>query len=86
MLGVQLAAESYLQRLQKELEQIDPAAMRRWADLLFGAWEQQKFVFLIGNGGSGTTASHMSEDLGKSTLRAEDLLDESKPRVLEIID
>ena len=88
MLGVQLAAESYLQRLQKELEQIDPAAMRRWADLLFGAWEQQKFVFLIGNGGSGTTASHMSEDLGKSTLRAEDLLDESKPRlkVLSLTD
>lgn len=88
MLGAQLAAEPYLHRLQQELEQIDQDALRRWSDLIFNAWEQNKFVFIIGNGGSGTTASHMAEDLGKSTLREEDLHDESKSRlkVLSLTD
>ena len=88
MLGAQLAAEPYLERLQQELEQIDRDALRRWSDFIFSAWEQKKFVFIIGNGGSGTTASHMAEDLGKSTLREEDLHDESKSRlkVLSLTD
>jgi D-sedoheptulose 7-phosphate isomerase len=38
-------------------------------------------VFVIGNGGSGTTASHFAEDLGKSTLREADLHDEAKKRL-----
>ena len=88
MLGAQLAAEPYLERLQQELEQIDRDALRRWSDFIFSACEQKKFVFIIGNGGSGTTASHMAEDLGKSTLREEDLRDESKSRlkVLSLTD
>ena len=42
---------------------------------------QGKFVYVFGNGGSGTTATHMSEDLGKSSLRESDLQDESKKRL-----
>jgi D-sedoheptulose 7-phosphate isomerase len=55
---------------------------------VFSAWRDDRFVFIIGNGGSGTTASHMSEDLGKSTLRPEDLLDPDKKRlkVLSLTD
>lgn len=81
MLGVQLDSSSYLQRLQQEIERIDNAAMQRWADRLYEAWEQQRWVFVFGNGGSGTTATHFSEDLGKSTLRESDLADESKRRL-----
>ncbi len=45
-------------------------------------------MFIIGNGGSGTSASHMAEDLGKSILRDEDLRDEGKKRlkVLSLTD
>jgi D-sedoheptulose 7-phosphate isomerase len=62
--------------------------MQRWADLIYRAWENDRFVFIFGNGGSGTTASHMAEDLGKSTLKSEDLKDESKKRlkVLSLTD
>src|SRR5688572_19817881 len=49
--------------------------------MFYRAWEHDVFVFIFGNGGSGTTASHMAEDLGKSTLRPEDLKDESKKRL-----
>ncbi len=81
MLGVTLATNAYMQRLNDELVKIDQTAMQRWADLIVQAWENERFVYIFGNGGSGTTASHMAEDLGKSTLLEQDLSDESKKRL-----
>jgi D-sedoheptulose 7-phosphate isomerase len=88
MLGATLDAADYIRRLQHELQRIDQAELRHWADLVYDAWQHGKFVFIFGNGGSGTTASHMSEDLGKSLLRQDDLKDESKKRlkVLSLTD
>jgi len=88
MLGATLDAANYLRRLNQELDRVDRAAMTRWADLIYQAWEEGRFVFIIGNGGSGTTASHMSEDLGKGSLCDEDLQDETKKRlkVLSLTD
>ena len=62
--------------------------MQHWADLVYSAWQDEKFVFIFGNGGSGTTASHIAEDLGKSLLKPEDLKDENKKRlkVLSLTD
>jgi D-sedoheptulose 7-phosphate isomerase len=81
MLGAHLDAGRYLARLRDEIERVDQAAIQRWSDLIVQAWQQDRFVFLIGNGGSGVTASHMCEDLAKGTLRDEDLRDETKKRV-----
>ena len=81
MLGVELAAEAYLQRLRDELRRVDLPALNRWSDLIVEAWQRQQFVFLIGNGGSGLTASHICEDLGKGTLRDTELRDASRQRV-----
>ncbi len=81
MLGATLDAAAYVERLRAELDRVDQAALKRWADLLYEAWDNDRWVFIFGNGGSGTTASHMSEDLGKSTLRPDDLRDESKKRL-----
>ena len=88
MLGTTLGSPQYLQRLQEEIAATDQQALQRWADLLYNAWEQEHFVFIFGNGGSGTTASHMAEDLGKSTLFEADLQDSSKKRlkVLSLTD
>jgi D-sedoheptulose 7-phosphate isomerase len=81
MLGIELAADAYLQRLQQEIARVDPSALVRWADLVYRAWDQQQCVFIMGNGGSGTTASHMCEDFGKSTLPESALTDESRKRL-----
>jgi D-sedoheptulose 7-phosphate isomerase len=81
MLGTVLDADQYLERLRSELTRVDRAALGRWSDHLYQAWRTGKFVFILGNGGSATTATHMSEDLGKSTLRASDLQDESRRRL-----
>jgi D-sedoheptulose 7-phosphate isomerase len=88
MLGATLTSEDYLSRLQSEIRRIDLVAMKQWADWIYEAWQNDRFVFILGNGGSGTTASHMAEDLGKSTLRPEDLHDETKKRlkVLSLTD
>jgi D-sedoheptulose 7-phosphate isomerase len=81
MLGAKLQAQHYLARLNEEVARTDVAALERWADLIYQAWERGKFVYILGNGGSGTTATHMSEDLGKSSLRPSDLRDESMKRL-----
>jgi D-sedoheptulose 7-phosphate isomerase len=88
MLGASLALPAYLDRLNHEIARLDQAAIRLWADLIYDAWQQGRFVFIFGNGGSGTTASHMAEDLGKSLLRPSDLKDDSKRRlkVLSLTD
>lgn len=88
MLGSTLDLPSYLTRLNSEVGRLNQADIRKWADLTYAAWQNGRYVFIIGNGGSGTTASHMAEDLGKSTLRPEDLKDESKQRlkVLSLTD
>lgn len=88
MLGATLDTHAYLQRFQAELSRIDTSALTNWADLIYQAWQREQFVYIFGNGGSGTTASHMAEDLGKSTLREADLHDESKRRlrVLSLTD
>ena len=88
MLGSKIDASPYLLQLTAQLESVSPADLQRWATLIYEAWQNDRFVFICGNGGSGTTASHMSEDLGKSLLRQDDLHDESKKRlkVLSLTD
>jgi D-sedoheptulose 7-phosphate isomerase len=88
MLGATLDVAPYLARLNQEVERLDRDALKRWADAIFTAWQDGKFVYIIGNGGSGCNASHMAEDLGKSSLRECDLKDESKKRlkVLSLTD
>ncbi|MCC9604904.1 SIS domain-containing protein [Blastopirellula sp. JC732] len=88
MLGAQLDTSAYISHLQQEIAKVDQAAIKNWADLIYQAWENGKWVYIFGNGGSGTTASHMAEDLGKSTLHEKDLGDESRKRlkVLSLTD
>jgi D-sedoheptulose 7-phosphate isomerase len=88
MLGAKLDVSPYLDRLHAEIDRVDQAEIRKLADLIFEAWHDGKFVFIFGNGGSGTTASHFAEDLGKSSLHEHHLKDETKKRlkVLSLTD
>jgi D-sedoheptulose 7-phosphate isomerase len=81
MLGAKLHIHEYVDRLKDELSRVDPHEIQSWANLIYEAWEHEKFIFVIGNGGSATTATHISEDLGKSSLRLHDLKDETKRRL-----
>src|SRR5438034_4279012 len=72
MLGTKLEVRPFLERVGRELLQIDPAEVKALADAIHDCYEQRRIVFLCGNGGSGSNASHFCEDLGKGTLRRED--------------
>jgi D-sedoheptulose 7-phosphate isomerase len=88
MLGSELSAKRFLDRAAEELAKIDPAEVQALADTIEAAWRSRNFVFVIGNGGSGSNASHFCEDLNKCTLRREDIDDNSKKRlrVLSLTD
>jgi D-sedoheptulose 7-phosphate isomerase len=81
MLGVTLDARPFLERIGRELLRVDEAEVKALADLLYDAYRQGKFVFVIGNGGSGSNASHFCEDIGKGTLTRADFEDDRKKRV-----
>ena len=88
MLGASLDIASYIDRFKTELDKLDQSQIQKWADLIYDAYESGNFVYIFGNGGSGCNASHMAEDLGKSSLREKDLGDESLRRlkVLSLTD
>jgi len=81
MLGVKLSPRVFLDRIGKELERIDGAQVQDLADAIYECYQQRRFVFVIGNGGSGSNASHFCEDLGKGTLRREDFENDKKKRL-----
>jgi len=88
MLGTKLDVQPFLARVGRELERLSPAEVRNLADAIYACYERGRFVFLCGNGGSGSNASHFCEDLGKGTLRREDFdLDGKKRlRILSLTD
>ncbi|MHC2067863.1 SIS domain-containing protein [Bremerella sp. T1] len=88
MLGASLDIAAYIDRFKAELDKLDQSQITQWADLVYEAYQNGKFVYIFGNGGSGCNASHMAEDFGKSSLRESDLGDESLRRlkVLSLTD
>ena len=88
MLGAWLGAEAYLERLNDELRRVDPEALRDWSDQILRVWQQGRFMFVIGNGGSALTASHICEDLAKGTVPDHELREDGKRRlkVLSLTD
>lgn len=62
------AVAEYLRAQAELLNDIDPAAIERLADILYSAWSQDNAVLVCGNGGSASIATHMACDLSKQTL------------------
>lgn len=81
MLGTELNPREYLLRCAAEFDRLDLSQIEGLADDIFEAYEHGKFVFICGNGGSGSNSSHFCEDLGKSTLRREDFTKEGIKRL-----
>jgi D-sedoheptulose 7-phosphate isomerase len=71
----------FLDRVAQELARIDPAEVKALAEAIWACYQRRRFVFVIGNGGSGSNASHFCEDLGKGTLRREDFDNDAKQRL-----
>jgi D-sedoheptulose 7-phosphate isomerase len=81
MLGAELGVGDYLDRCSEVFRTLDRGQVEGLAADLFSAWEKQKFVFVCGNGGSGSNASHLAADAGKNTLRREDFTNDAARRL-----
>ncbi len=81
MLGIKLTPRAFLERVGAELLRLDTSEVQALADRVFECYEQRRTVFICGNGGSGSNASHLCEDLGKGSLRREDFDNDAKRRL-----
>jgi len=59
--------ERFINESRDLLLKVDQEAVQRFVDVLFAAWQRGNTTFLCGNGGSASTAQHMSADLFKCT-------------------
>ncbi len=84
MLGQILGAKDYLDRVCREIGNLDLGQIEAVSERIEDAYHAGRFVFIIGNGGSGANASHLSEDLAKCTLR--DFEGQKRLKVLSLTD
>src|ERR1700722_6803464 len=61
-------AEIYVQEVSEALKRLPFAQIDRLTDELWNAYQENRAVYLFGNGGSAALASHCACDLGKGTV------------------
>ncbi len=66
-LAVRRIASDFLHEVQELVQGVDVAAIERLVEVLRSARERGATIYIAGNGGSASTASHLVNDLGKAT-------------------
>lgn len=59
---------TYLDRMARITREIPRSDIDRVIDILFDAWSRGGAVYVMGNGGSASTATHLACDLAKYTI------------------
>lgn len=67
-MNAQTHARNYLANLKTILDRLPLEPIEKIAEALERAHAERRQIFIIGNGGSAATASHMMNDLNKGTL------------------
>lgn len=80
------SSEHYLEGLKEVLDSLDREEIGAVVTDLTDAYHQGKQVFVIGNGGSAATASHMACDLGKTVLGKNHALHRKRFKVIALTD
>lgn len=75
-------AREYFSKISRLLESADFNAIARAMEFVETAWRENRQIFVIGNGGSASTASHWACDLNKGTARA----DRPRLKVISLTD
>lgn len=85
-MNIKNVASEYKQNLIKAIEQISEDEVQAIFDQLMQAYENGKTIFVIGNGGSASTASHVMCDWGKGTVKDLQNPDAKRFRVISLTD
>lgn len=67
--NIEAYAKAYFQYLSKLLDRLDTKSIAQLVKELEDAYRNDNTVFVIGNGGSAATASHMANDLGCDVIK-----------------
>lgn len=59
-------------RVIDQISCISVSDLDKIIEILFKAWQERRMVFLIGNGGSASTATHFASDLVKTVIDSPD--------------
>ncbi len=88
MIGATLEVGPFLKKVAEELQKLDSREVHALADAVYACYRNDRTAFICGNGGSGSNASHLCEDLGKGSLKREDFDNDRKKRlrVLSLTD
>ncbi len=60
--------DKYFTDMRKVIDRMSVEDIDRVIELLFSAWKNDRTVFIMGNGGSASTATHFACDLSKCTI------------------
>ena len=61
-------AKEYVEDTKSSLDKLDVDSVERIVDIIWSAYLNDKQVFIMGNGGSASTATHFACDLSKGTI------------------
>lgn len=79
-------SKNYFGQIKELINQIDLDKIQRITGVIYNAYEKDKQIFIIGNGGSASTASHFACDLGKGPLKNFDDEKEKRFKVISLTD
>lgn len=74
----------YLKYVEDSLKLINKDDVEKFVDMLKDAYEKNKMIFIIGNGGSSAIASHFAQDLAKGVIP--DMNTEKRFKALSLTD
>ena len=72
----------YITEIKASLDRLPVHQVQHVVDTIISAWQRNQQIFIIGNGGSASTASHMACDLSKNTAN----VDAPRLRVMSLND
>ena len=79
-------SKNYFSRIKELINQLDLDKIKKISELVYDAYLNNKQVFIMGNGGSASLASHFACDLGKGTLNNFYDDQEKRFRVISLTD
>jgi D-sedoheptulose 7-phosphate isomerase len=78
--------QEYINEVKTALDALDIKSINQAISMILHAYEKGSRVFILGNGGSASTATHMACDLGKGTLSRFYDNKEKRLRVMSLSD
>lgn len=77
--------DEYFTELKQSIDNIDRSSILQAIHMLIRTYVRKRRIYVIGNGGSASTASHMACDLSKGTLRY-DVRNGGRMKVSSLVD